>query len=53
MPTLPGISRLTRAQRKEVEEMITAAVAKLRDELTDRNTEAIGFKYEPVSDFEE
>lgn len=50
---LPGISRLTKKQRAEVEEMVAAAVKALRDELCDRSTEAIGFKYEPVADPDE
>ena len=46
-------TRLSKRQREEVEAMIAAAVQKVRDELSDRSTEAIGFKYEPVSDPEE
>jgi hypothetical protein len=50
---MPRATKLTQAQRKEIQEMIAAAVKALRDELADRDTEAIGFKYEPVSNFEE
>jgi hypothetical protein len=48
MRQLLGTS-LSQAQRKEVEEMIREALEKL----SEPTIEAIGFKYEPVSDFEE
>jgi hypothetical protein len=50
---MPRATKLTQAQRKEIQEMIAVAVQKVKDELADRDTEAIGFKYEPVSDFQE
>lgn len=50
---LRGISGLSKQQRKEVEEIVAAAVQKMKDELASSDVEAIGFKYEPVSNFDE
>lgn len=50
---LPGISRLTKKQRAEVEEIVKQAVEDAIAKLTDRKESAIGFHYSPVTDFDE